>query len=86
MKCYYCENENRVEWSGYFCTTCLEIKAISKVYSYTRILEILQSLLIRDEENLNISLLKNKKKKKEEVEKMDDSTYQLRSKDPLPPL
>tara|TARA_R110000803_G_scaffold210342_1_gene281886 strand:- start:4935 stop:5198 length:264 start_codon:yes stop_codon:yes gene_type:complete len=84
--CYFCDEKQRTTWSGYFCDTCSEILAICKVYKTEKVLGVLELLLIRDDEKLKICLDKNKKKKNEEIEKMDDSTYQLRSKDPLPPL
>tara|TARA_R100001230_G_C5572641_1_gene93894 strand:+ start:252 stop:482 length:231 start_codon:yes stop_codon:yes gene_type:complete len=61
-KCYFCDKAERMTWSGYFCTTCDEIQSITKVYGFERMLDIMQTLCLRDQEQLENKLKGLKKK------------------------
>ena len=71
MKCYFCDNTNRKEWSGYFCSTCEEIQSLAKVYGFERILDIMQTVCLRDEEQLE-NKIKNLNKKKSKLTIRDE--------------
>ncbi len=66
MRCYFCDSTNRKEWSGYFCTTCEEIQSLSKVYGFERMLDIIQTVCLRNQEQLE-NKIKNLNKKKSNV-------------------
>tara|TARA_R110002110_G_scaffold38499_4_gene125629 strand:- start:2421 stop:2657 length:237 start_codon:yes stop_codon:yes gene_type:complete len=66
MKCYFCDNANRKAWSGYFCSTCEEIQSLAKVYGFERILDIMQMVCLRDEEQLE-NKIKNLNKNKSNI-------------------
>ena len=65
-KCYFCDDAERMTWNGYFCNTCDEIQSITKVYGKERMLDILQTVCLRDEEQLE-NKIKNLNKKKSNV-------------------
>ena len=66
MPCYFCEQENREYYSGYWCKSCRELKNICNVYGYKRSLDILKKVCIRTEEQLENKIHQNKNKKLEE--------------------
>jgi hypothetical protein len=61
MKCYFCDVAERKAWSGYYCKTCEEMQSIAKVYGMERMLEIMKTVCLRDEEQLE-KKIKNVKK------------------------
>ena len=61
-RCYFCDKAERSYWSSYLCTTCEEIKKITDVYGAERMLDILKTVCLRDEEQLE-NKVKNLKKK-----------------------
>jgi len=34
MRCYFCDEAERMTYSGYFCKTCDEIQTLSKAYGF----------------------------------------------------
>mgnify|MGYP003676431735 CR=1 FL=1 len=66
MKCYFCDVNERKTWSGYFCTTCEEIQSLAKVYGFERLLDIIQIVCLRDEEQLE-NKIKNLNKNKSKI-------------------
>lgn len=66
MPCYFCEQESREYYSGYWCKSCRELKNICNVYGYKRSLDILKKVCIRTEEQLENKIHQNKNKKTEE--------------------
>lgn len=66
MKCYFCDNVERKAWSEYYCPTCLEIQTITKAYGTFRMLDILQTVCLRDQEQLE-NKIKNLNKKKSNI-------------------
>ena len=66
MRCYFCDSAERKAWSGYFCTTCEEIQSLSKVYGFERMLDIIQTLCLRNQEQLE-NKIKNLNKKKSNI-------------------
>ena len=63
MPCYFCEQEPREYFSGYWCKSCRELKNICNVYGYK---DILKKVCIRTEEQLENKIQINKNKKTEE--------------------
>ena len=51
-RCYFCEVEDRLSWSSYWCSSCREVKNLCNVYGYAKVLEILKSVCIRDNEQI----------------------------------
>ena len=70
-KCYFCDDAERMSWSGYFCNTCDEIKSITKVYGKERMLDIMQTICLRDQEQLE-NKIKGLKKKSSNTTKDED--------------
>jgi len=66
MPCYFCEQEHREYYSGYWCKSCRELKNICNVYGYKRSLDILKKVCIRTEDQLENKIHQNKNKKIEE--------------------
>lgn len=64
--CYFCDLLERKAWSGYFCSTCDELRSITKVYGNERMLDIVQTICLRDEEQLE-NKIKNLNKKKSTI-------------------
>ena len=66
MRCYFCDSAERKLWSGYFCTTCEEIQSLSKVYGFERMVDIIQTVCLRNQEQLE-NKIKNLNKKKSNI-------------------
>ena len=63
MRCYFCDEAERMTYSGYFCKSCDEIQTLSKAYGFKRMVEIMEIVCLRDEEQLE-NKIKNLNKKK----------------------
>ncbi len=64
--CYFCDLLERKSWNGYFCSTCDELRSITKVYGNERMLDIVQTVCLRDQEQLE-NKIKNLNKKKSSI-------------------
>tara|TARA_R110001592_G_scaffold84381_2_gene249538 strand:- start:452 stop:712 length:261 start_codon:yes stop_codon:yes gene_type:complete len=60
-KCYFCENEPVENWFGTYCTNCRKIKNLGNVYGFARIYNILENCCIRNPDQLESKILKQKK-------------------------
>ena len=60
MKCYFCDVAERKSWGGYFCESCENMQSITKVYGTDRILEIMKTICLRNEEQLEKKLKTDK--------------------------
>ncbi len=62
MPCYFCEKAPRENYvSGYWCEGCRKIKNLGNVYGFDRILEILNKCCIRNPDQLEKKIEKEKK-------------------------
>lgn len=83
MYCYLCENEY-VGIRSYWCAECRKIKNLMNVYGRDRILNILETCCLRNENQLENKIIKQKKiiegDSDESYEKPSDYKNKLRPK------
>jgi hypothetical protein len=72
MYCYLCENEY-VGIRNTWCAECRKIKNLMNVYGRDRILTILETCCLRNPEQLENKIMKQKKK--EESDSQTDESY-----------
>ena len=78
-KCILCEDKPAEYYFGSFCTTCRKIKNLGNVYGFERIYNILSECCIRDPDQLEAKILKQKQKQdKIEKELVDEANASIK--------
>ena len=83
MKCYFCEEKDRVSYFSYYCKDCAMLRRWLLTYSPSKCCDILKRTLTRDDKQIDYKIAQEQKKImlnelptiKEENENESDNEY-----------
>jgi len=78
MKCYFCQERERVGYWSYWCEDCANLRRMLLIYSPEKCIDILKRTLTRDTAQINYKVQQEIKKivNKEIEDKTEDDSYE----------
>jgi len=81
MKCYFCEEKERVSYFSYYCKDCAMLRRWMLTYSPSKCCDILKKTLTRDDKQIDFKIQQEVKKLvNNQIETNDHSYITTRSK------
>ena len=80
MKCYFCQERERVGYWSYWCEDCANLRRMLLIYSPEKCIDILKRTLTRDTAQINYKVQQEIKKivNKEIEDKTEDDSYEVK--------